>query len=96
MNIKKPELKMYNFELLRTMWLVAVVTLAGLVTIHWIIETPWVVYHVCVILVALCLGLLVISTPDSVHVKRGWREHSVQTVPTITTTRVQPFTVRHV
>lgn len=69
-------------------------TLVAMVTTLWSSETPWAVCRVCVTSAALCQRVYVICGPDSAPVERGWREHSVPTVPTTTTTGVLTSRVR--
>ncbi len=69
-------------------------TLVVMVTTPWSSETPWAVCRVRVTSVALCQRAYVICGLDNAHAERGWREHSVPTVPTTTTTGVYTSRVR--
>lgn len=76
------------------MWKAVTVTLVVMVTTTWNSETPWAVCHVHVTSVALCQRAYAICGPDNAHAERGWKEHSVPTVPTTTTTGVYTSRVR--
>ncbi len=82
------------FLVFRNMWKAVSVTLVVMVTTPWNSETPWAVCRVHVTSMALCQRVYVICGPDSAHAERGWRAHSVPTVPTTTITEVCTSRVR--